>query len=121
MAQISYGFSLDLRLVKLVPVNYCFFNTKTEFLHCSLWTIKHLMLLVVSCCRKFEGTWSGKCLGRMCLLLVGLFVWLFVCLFVSGRKNVSVGRAAIDPLTVWYINFSVWSRRLCSNVLRLGW
>ena len=25
-AEISYGFSLDLRLVKLVPVNYCFYN-----------------------------------------------------------------------------------------------
>ena len=25
-AEISYGFSLDLRLVKLVPVNYCFYK-----------------------------------------------------------------------------------------------
>ena len=50
----------------------------------------------------------GKCLGLMCLLLVFL-----------GRKNVSVGRAGIDPLTVLYINFSLWSRRLLSNVSRL--
>ena len=25
-AEISYGFSLDLRLDKLVPVNYCFYE-----------------------------------------------------------------------------------------------
>ena len=25
-AEISYGFSLDLRLIKLVPVNYCFYK-----------------------------------------------------------------------------------------------
>ena len=39
--------------------------------------------------------------------------------FWGGRKNVSVGRAGIDPLTVRYINFSLWSRRLLSNVSRL--
>ena len=39
--------------------------------------------------------------------------------FLLGRKNVSVGRAGIDPLTVWYMNFSLLSRRQCSNVLRL--
>ena len=71
-------------------------------------TIKHLVLLVVSCWTKFEDTWSGKCLGLMCLLFV---FW--------GRKNVSVGRAGIDPLTVLYINCSLWSRRLLSNVSRL--
>ena len=41
----------------------------------------------------------------------------FVFLFL-GRKNVSVGRAGIDPLTVRYINFSLWSRPLLSNVSR---
>ena len=30
-----------------------------------------------------------------------------------------MGRAGIDPLTVLYINFSLWSRRLLSNVSRL--
>ena len=71
-------------------------------------TIKHLVLLVVSCWKKFEDTWSRKCLGLMCLLFV---FW--------GRKNVSVGTAGIDPLTVLYMNFSLWSRRLLSNVSRL--
>ena len=42
----------------------------------------------------------------------------FVCFFL-GRKNISVGRAGIDPLTVRYINVSLWSRRLLSNVSRL--
>ena len=40
--------------------------TKNEFLNCSVWavgTVKHLVLLVVSCCTKFEDSWSGKCLG----------------------------------------------------------
>ena len=41
---------------------------------------------------------------------------LFVFL---DRKTVSVGRAGIDPLTVRYINVSLWSHRLGSNVLRL--
>ena len=71
-------------------------------------TIKHLVLLVVSCWTTFEDTWSGKCLGLMCLLFV---FW--------GRKNVSVGRAGIDPLTVLYINVCLWSRRLLSNVSKL--
>ena len=44
----------------------------------------------------------------MCLLFV-----------FRGQKNVSVGRAGIDPLTVWYIYCSLWSHSLCSNVLRL--
>ena len=44
----------------------------------------------------------------MCLLFV---FW--------GRKNVSVGSAGIDPLTVLYINVSLWSRRLLSNVSML--
>ena len=49
----------------------------------------------------------------------------FVCFF-GGWKNVSVGRAGIDPLTVRYISFSLWCRCLCSNVPRLvnkniGW
>ena len=47
--------------------------TKNEFLNCSVWavgTIKHLVLLVVSCWTTFEDTWSGKCLGLMCLLFV---------------------------------------------------
>ena len=90
---------------------FFFFFTKNEFLNCSVWavgTIKHLVLLVVSCWTKFEDTWSGKCLGLMCLLFV---FW--------GRKNVSVWRAGIDPLTVLYMNFSLWSRRLLSNVSRL--
>ena len=26
VTEISYGFNLDLRLVKLVPVNYCFYQ-----------------------------------------------------------------------------------------------
>ena len=42
--------------------------TKNEFLNCSVWavgTIKHLVLLVVSCWTTFEDTWSGKCLGLM--------------------------------------------------------
>ena len=30
-----------------------------------------------------------------------------------------MGRAGIDPLTVLYINVSLWSRRLLSNVSRL--
>ena len=30
-----------------------------------------------------------------------------------------MGRVGIDPLTVWYINFSLWSRRLLYNVSRL--
>ena len=45
--------------------------TKNEFLNCSVWavgTIKHLVLLVVSCWTQFEDTWSGKCLGLMCLV-----------------------------------------------------
>ena len=71
-------------------------------------TIKHLVLLVVSCWTKFEDTWSGKCLGLMCLLFV-----------FCGRKNVSVGRVGIDTLTVLYMNFSLWSRRLLYNVSRL--
>ena len=29
----------------------------------------------------------------------------FVCFW---GKNVSVGRAGIDPLIVWYINVSLW-------------
>ena len=37
----------------------------------------------------------------------------------GGLKNVSVGRAGIDPLTVRYINLRLWSRRLLSNVSRL--
>ena len=41
------------------------------------------------------------------------------CLFFGGQKKVSVGRAGIDPLTVLYINFSLWSRCLLSNVSRL--
>ena len=48
--------------------------TKNEFLNCSVWavgTIKHLVLLVVSCWTKFEDTWSGKCLGLMCLFFWG--------------------------------------------------
>ena len=106
--EISYSLSLDLRLVKLVPVGYCFYP-KIEFLNCSVWavgTIKHLVLFVVSCWTKFDDT--KKCLGLMCLLFV---FW--------GRKNVSVGRAGIDPLTVRYIYFCLWSRRLLSNVSRL--
>ena len=44
-------------------------------------------------------------------------MWL---LFVFwGRKNDSVGRAEIDPLTVRYINVSLWFRRLLSHVSRL--
>ena len=65
-------------------------------------TMKHLVLLDVSC-TKLEDTWS-EC---------------GFCLFFWGRKNVSVGRAGIDPLTVRYINFNLWSRCLCSNVPRL--
>ena len=30
-------------------------------------TIEYLVLLVVSCWTKFADTWSGKCLGLMCL------------------------------------------------------
>ena len=60
---------------------------------------------VVSCWTTFEDTWSGKCLGLMCILFV--------------LKNVSVGRAGINPLTVRYTHFSVWLRRLLSNVSRL--
>ena len=36
--------------------------------------------------------------------------------FCFNRKNVSVGRAGTDPLPVWYINTSLWSHYLCSNV-----
>ena len=36
--------------------------------------------------------------------------------FGGGRKDVSEGRAGIDPLTVLYMNFFLWSRRLLSNV-----
>ena len=32
--------------------------------------MKHMVLLVVSCCTKFEDTWSGKCLGWMNLLFI---------------------------------------------------
>ena len=39
--------------------------------------------------------------------------------FCGVRKNVSVGRAGIDLLTVRYIHFCLWSRRLLSNVSRL--
>ena len=47
---------------------------------------------------------------------------LNVFLFVFwSRKNVSVGRAGIDPLTGRCINVSLWSRRLLSNVSRLSW
>ena len=45
-------------------------------------------------------------------LNVSLVFFFFWC-----RKNVSVGRA--DPVTVRYIKFSLWSRRLLSNVSRL--
>ena len=61
-AEISYGFSLDLRLVKLVPLSTIVF-TKKLFLNCSLravGTMKHLVLVVS--CTTFEDTWSGKCL-----------------------------------------------------------
>ena len=60
----------------------CFYK-KNELINCSVWavgTMKHLLLLVVNCWTKFGVTWSGKCLGWMCLLFV---FW--------GRKNVSVG------------------------------
>ena len=67
------------------------------------------MLLVVSCWTKFEDTWSGKCLGLMSLVFV---FW--------GWKKVSVGTAEIDSLTVLYMNFSLWSRCLLSNVSRLS-
>ena len=51
-------------------------------------------------------------------------VWVVLRLNVSfvcflGRKNVSVGTAGIDPVTVRYINVSLWSCRLCSNVSRV--
>ena len=93
-------------MTHLVGSNRLLIFTKNEFLNCSVWavgTIKHLVLLVVSCWTKFEDTWSGKCLGLMCL-------------WGGGRKNVSDGRAGIDPLTVLYMNFCLWSRRLLSNV-----
>ena len=45
-------------------------------------------------------------------LNVSFFFW-------GGRKNVSMGRVGIDPLTVRYINVSLWSRHLLSNVSRL--
>ena len=41
----------------------------------------------------------------------------FVCFL--GQKNVSVGSAGINPITVWYIYCSLWSRHLCSNLSRL--
>ena len=41
------------------------------------------------------------------------------CVCFWGWKNVSVGRAGIDSLTVLYMNFSLWSRCLLSNVSRL--
>ena len=88
-----------------------FFYTKNEFLNCSVWavgTMKHLVLLVFSCWDKIEGymVWEVPRLNVS-------FFW------GGGRKNVLVGRAGIDPLTVRYINFSLWSRRLYSNVSRL--
>ena len=49
-------------------------------------------------------------------------VWEVLRLNVSfggGRGGrMSVGRAGIDPLTVRYINVSLWSRHLLSNVSR---
>ena len=45
---------------------------QNEFLNYSVWavgTMKHLVLLVVSCCTKFDDTWSGKCLARIVSLV----------------------------------------------------
>ena len=75
--------------------------TKNEFLnYCSVWAVGTIKLLVLL--DKIWGYMVGKCLGLMCL----------VC-FLGAR------RAGIDPLTVLYINFSLWSRCLLSNVSRL--
>ena len=37
----------------------------------------------------------------------------------EGGRMSQWERAGIYPLTVWYIQYSLWSRRLCSNVPRL--
>ena len=45
-----------------------FFLQQNEFLNCSVCavgTMKHLVLLVVSCRKINEDTWSGKCSGCM--------------------------------------------------------
>ena len=100
-AEISYGFSLDLRLVKLVPVYYCFY-IKNEFLNCTMWpvgTMEHLVLLVVSCCTKCEDTWSGKCLGWMYLLFV---LWPEECL--SGEGWDRSLKSSVDHFLVLYSN-----------------
>ena len=65
-------------------------------------TMKHLHGVVVK--KYIHG------LGSLNVSFVGFF---------GGRKNVSVRRAGIDPITIWYINISLWSRRLLSNVSRL--
>ena len=83
--------------------------TKNEFLnYCSVWalgTITLLVLLVVEQNLRIHG---GE-----------VFRFNVSCLFFGGQKKVSVGRAGIDPLTVLYIHFSLWSRCLLSNVSRL--
>ena len=63
-AEISYGLSLDLQLVKLIPVNYCFYTHKQIKLF-SVGCRDYETSGVVGCsyCTKFEDTWSGKCLG----------------------------------------------------------
>ena len=84
---------------RLVGSSQLLFLQKMNSYNCSVWavgTMTHLVLLVVSCWTKFEDALSGKCLGWMCLLFV---FW--------GRKNVSAGRAVIDPLTVRYINVNL--------------
>ena len=83
-AEISYGFSLDLRLFKLVPVNYCFY-TKWMLILFSVGCGHYDTSGIGGCWTTFEDTWSGKCLGWMCL----------VC-FCGGRNNVSVGKAGVD-------------------------
>ena len=47
--------------------------------------------------------------------MVGEVFRLNVSFFWGGRKNVSEGRAGIDPLTLLYMNLCLWSR-LLSNV-----
>ena len=57
-------------MVSACTCDYIVF-TNNEFLNCSVWavgTTKHLVVLVVSFCTKFEDTWSGK-VNNMTLML----------------------------------------------------
>ena len=62
-AEILYAFSLDLRLVKLVPVNYCFYKKLILklFSVCCRYILymNHLVLLVVGQNLRIHGLGSA--------------------------------------------------------------